>query len=253
MHGMHCSQQFMHLCSIDWQLVFIARWNQPYYAPVNHNAVGRLKDTATNLKSGQGFAMNIISEVFVENANVTAIDTPLEFEEWALSSLTKEKCVQNKSLASRKARDLTHPSRRRAQQHAHPRARQVLPCTFLSCGCGLGFLVCFSFFTTSGSLPATVNMKTTHIQFFFKFWCIRISVTMIPVLWETLIWVLSVLVHAGIFSPLFIPCSTCGQREFEHSYTKALQINVCVHRRQTSKFSLSKGMSERRIVDEFDK
>ncbi|KAG1822277.1 hypothetical protein EV424DRAFT_1487683, partial [Suillus variegatus] len=68
--------------------------------------------------------MNIISEAFVENANATAIDTPPEFDEWALSSLTKEKCV--KSLArqgKRKSIDITHPSRRRAQQHAHPRAR----------------------------------------------------------------------------------------------------------------------------------
>ncbi|KAG1898898.1 uncharacterized protein F5891DRAFT_981553 [Suillus fuscotomentosus] len=56
-----------------------------------------------------------------------------------------------------------------------------------------GLFGMFLFFTTSGSLPATVNMKTTHIRFFFKFWCIRISVTMIPVLWETLIWVPSVL------------------------------------------------------------
>ncbi|KAG1790136.1 uncharacterized protein HD556DRAFT_1191554, partial [Suillus plorans] len=50
---------------------------------------GRLKDTATNLKSGQGFAMNIISEAFVENANATAVDTPPEFDELALSGLTK--------------------------------------------------------------------------------------------------------------------------------------------------------------------
>ncbi|KAG1785808.1 uncharacterized protein HD556DRAFT_1419986 [Suillus plorans] len=44
--------------------------------------------------------------------------------------------------------------------------------------------------------PPTVNMKTTHIQFSFKFWCIRISVTMISVLGETLIWIPSVLVRA---------------------------------------------------------
>ncbi|KAG1844409.1 hypothetical protein C8R48DRAFT_765353 [Suillus tomentosus] len=124
----------MHLCSLGWQSVFIAKWNQPYYPPVNHNAAGRLKDTATNLKSGQGFAMNIISEAFIENANVTAVDTPPEFDEWALSGLTKEKCVQNKSLARQGKR-----------------------------------------------------------EFFFKFWCIWISVTMIPVLWETLMWVPSVL------------------------------------------------------------
>ncbi|KAG2097771.1 uncharacterized protein F5147DRAFT_530052, partial [Suillus discolor] len=61
----------------------------------NHNAAGRLKDMATNLKSSQGFAMNIISEAFIENANATAVDTPPEFDEWALSGLTKDKCVCN--------------------------------------------------------------------------------------------------------------------------------------------------------------
>ncbi|KAG2054054.1 hypothetical protein BDR06DRAFT_955642, partial [Suillus hirtellus] len=198
--------QFMHLCSLGWQSVFIAKWNQPYYPPVNHNAAGRLKDTATNLKSGQGFAMNIISEAFIENTNVTAVDTPPEFDEWALSGLTKEKCirVQNKSLARQGKREMSRTQSQASTTVVHPRGRQVLPCTFLGRGRGLGFLVCFSFLTTSGSLPTTI------------------SVTMIPVLWETLMWVPSVL--------------------FEHSYTKALQINV---------YPL-KGMSERRIVDEFD-
>ncbi|KAG1861483.1 hypothetical protein C8R48DRAFT_762406 [Suillus tomentosus] len=27
-HGVHCSQQFMHPCSLAWHLVFTARWNQ---------------------------------------------------------------------------------------------------------------------------------------------------------------------------------------------------------------------------------
>ncbi|KAG1799925.1 uncharacterized protein HD556DRAFT_1214786, partial [Suillus plorans] len=48
-----------------------------------------LKDTATNLKNNQGFAMNIISEAFIENVNATAVDAPPEFDEWALSDLTK--------------------------------------------------------------------------------------------------------------------------------------------------------------------
>jgi flavin reductase (DIM6/NTAB) family NADH-FMN oxidoreductase RutF len=51
-------------------------------------------DTTANLKNGQGFAVNIISEAFVENANLTAVDAPPEFDEWALSGLTKEKCVR---------------------------------------------------------------------------------------------------------------------------------------------------------------
>ncbi|KAG1796509.1 hypothetical protein EV424DRAFT_1475223 [Suillus variegatus] len=53
---------------------------------INQNAMGSLKDTTANLKNGQGFAVNIISEAF--------IDAPPEFDEWALSGLTKEKCVQ---------------------------------------------------------------------------------------------------------------------------------------------------------------
>ncbi|KAG1886334.1 uncharacterized protein F5891DRAFT_920712, partial [Suillus fuscotomentosus] len=52
-----------------------------------------LKDTATNLKNGQELTMNIISEAFVENVHATAVDAPPEFDEWALSGLTKDKCV----------------------------------------------------------------------------------------------------------------------------------------------------------------
>ncbi|KAG1842121.1 hypothetical protein C8R48DRAFT_738083 [Suillus tomentosus] len=57
-------------------------------------SLASLKDTTVNLKNGQGFAVNIISEAFVENANATAVDAPPDFDEWALSGLTKEKCVQ---------------------------------------------------------------------------------------------------------------------------------------------------------------
>ncbi|KAG1845256.1 hypothetical protein C8R48DRAFT_779993 [Suillus tomentosus] len=64
---------------------------------VNDSAPGRLKDTATNLKNGQGFTVSIISEAFVENANATAIDAPRDFDEWTLSSLTKDKCVEIKA------------------------------------------------------------------------------------------------------------------------------------------------------------
>ncbi|KAG2142315.1 uncharacterized protein EDB93DRAFT_1338483 [Suillus bovinus] len=60
---------------------------------INHKSPGHLKDTTTNLRNGKGFAVNIISEAFVENANATAIDAPLGFDEWTLSGLTKEKCV----------------------------------------------------------------------------------------------------------------------------------------------------------------
>ncbi|KAG1908711.1 uncharacterized protein F5891DRAFT_1180250 [Suillus fuscotomentosus] len=64
-----------------------------YSLDINHNATGSLKDTTANLKNGQGFTVNIISEAFVENANATAVDAPPNFDEWALSGLTKEKCI----------------------------------------------------------------------------------------------------------------------------------------------------------------
>ncbi|KAG1785846.1 uncharacterized protein HD556DRAFT_1419148 [Suillus plorans] len=89
---------------------------------INHNATGSLKDTTANLKNGQGFTVNIISEAFVENANSTAVDAPPEFDEWALSGLTKEKCIRVQIRASRvkesafsmecelyKSIDITHP------------------------------------------------------------------------------------------------------------------------------------------------
>ncbi|KAG2153446.1 uncharacterized protein EDB93DRAFT_1271008 [Suillus bovinus] len=87
---------------------------------VNRKSPGHLKDTTTNLKNGQGFAVNIISEAFVENANATAIDAPLGFDEWTLSGLTKEKCVQIRASRVKesafsmecelyKSIDITHP------------------------------------------------------------------------------------------------------------------------------------------------
>ncbi|KAG2112512.1 hypothetical protein DEU56DRAFT_842592 [Suillus clintonianus] len=75
----------------------------------NHSAPGRLKDTAANLKNSQGFTVNIISEPFVENANATAIDAPPGFDEWSISGLTKEKCVQIKASRLYKSIDITHP------------------------------------------------------------------------------------------------------------------------------------------------
>ncbi|KAG2039334.1 hypothetical protein BDR03DRAFT_980849 [Suillus americanus] len=60
---------------------------------IDHNVTGSLKNMTANPKNGQGFAVNIISEAFFKNANSTAVDAPPEFDEWALSSLTKEKCI----------------------------------------------------------------------------------------------------------------------------------------------------------------
>ncbi|KIO12012.1 hypothetical protein M404DRAFT_994072, partial [Pisolithus tinctorius Marx 270] len=57
----------------------------------------RVKDTATNAKNGLGFTVNIISEPFVENANVTAIDAPPDFDEWTISGLTKAPSIHVKA------------------------------------------------------------------------------------------------------------------------------------------------------------
>ncbi|KAG1861652.1 hypothetical protein F4604DRAFT_1587876, partial [Suillus subluteus] len=47
----------------------------------NHSAPGRLKDTIATLKNSQGFTVSIsISELFVENANATAINAPPGFD-----------------------------------------------------------------------------------------------------------------------------------------------------------------------------
>ena len=48
-------------------------------------------DTARNITELGEFCCSIISEPFVEAANVTSVDAPPDIEEWALSGLTKRK------------------------------------------------------------------------------------------------------------------------------------------------------------------
>ncbi|KAI0827582.1 hypothetical protein BC628DRAFT_1367476 [Trametes gibbosa] len=48
------------------------------------------KDTARNIKANKEFTVNIISEPFVENANVSSLDSPPDVSEWPLTGLTKE-------------------------------------------------------------------------------------------------------------------------------------------------------------------
>ncbi|KAI5991863.1 hypothetical protein EDD15DRAFT_2368620 [Pisolithus albus] len=80
----------------------------------------RVKDTPTNVKNGLGFTVNIISEPFVENANVAAIDAPPEFDEWTISGLTKAPSIHVKAPRVKEsafsmecelfqAIDITHP------------------------------------------------------------------------------------------------------------------------------------------------
>ena len=54
---------------------------------------GGLKDTAANIKRTKGFTVNLISEPFIENANVTSIDSPPKVGEWGMSGLTNAPSV----------------------------------------------------------------------------------------------------------------------------------------------------------------
>ncbi|KAG6845003.1 hypothetical protein H0H87_001775 [Tephrocybe sp. NHM501043] len=57
----------------------------------------RLKDTLTNIKATKGFTVNIISEPWVAQSNVTCVDAPEEFSEWPVSGLTKEPSIHVKA------------------------------------------------------------------------------------------------------------------------------------------------------------
>ncbi|KAI6110783.1 hypothetical protein EDD16DRAFT_1609684 [Pisolithus croceorrhizus] len=80
----------------------------------------RVKDTPTNVRNGLGFTVNIISEPFIENANLTAINAPAEFDEWTISGLTKAPSIHVKAPRVKEsafslecelfqAIDVTHP------------------------------------------------------------------------------------------------------------------------------------------------
>jgi flavin reductase (DIM6/NTAB) family NADH-FMN oxidoreductase RutF len=53
-----------------------------------------MKDTTANIKSENGFTVNIISEAFAEQANSCSIDAPEHISEWLISGLTKEPSVR---------------------------------------------------------------------------------------------------------------------------------------------------------------
>ncbi|KAF5380164.1 hypothetical protein D9615_006194 [Tricholomella constricta] len=50
----------------------------------------RVKDTVRNIKDTKGFTVNIISEPWVAQANVSSVDAPEGFSEWPISGLTKQ-------------------------------------------------------------------------------------------------------------------------------------------------------------------
>ncbi|GJJ13490.1 hypothetical protein Clacol_007744 [Clathrus columnatus] len=52
------------------------------------NLPTRIHDTALNIIATKQFTVNLISETFIENANFTAVDTPIDHSEWPASGLT---------------------------------------------------------------------------------------------------------------------------------------------------------------------
>ncbi|KZO92319.1 hypothetical protein CALVIDRAFT_557690 [Calocera viscosa TUFC12733] len=73
---------FFNAVSFDPPTIMVSCTNKP-----------RVKDTCHNIKTTKGFTVNIISEPLMENANVTAVNTPDHISEWDVSGLTKEKTV----------------------------------------------------------------------------------------------------------------------------------------------------------------
>lgn len=64
----------------------------------NPDGSPRPKDTVANIKATKEFTVNIISEPFIENANITSIDAPHGVDEWEISGLTKEPSVSASTL-----------------------------------------------------------------------------------------------------------------------------------------------------------
>ncbi|KZV69237.1 hypothetical protein PENSPDRAFT_652570 [Peniophora sp. CONT] len=60
------------------------------------NGPPRVKDTANNIRATKEFTVNIISEAFVANANMTSVDAPAGTSEWGVSGLTKASSLQVK-------------------------------------------------------------------------------------------------------------------------------------------------------------
>ncbi|KAF4616533.1 hypothetical protein D9613_008712 [Agrocybe pediades] len=63
----------------------------------SHLEGGSAKDTARNIKSGTGFTVNVISESWIDQANVCSTPVPFELSEWPISGLTKAPSIKAKA------------------------------------------------------------------------------------------------------------------------------------------------------------
>jgi len=55
------------------------------------------KDTARNIRATKGFTVNIISEPWIQQANICSIDSPSDVSEWPMSGLRKEPSIHVKA------------------------------------------------------------------------------------------------------------------------------------------------------------
>ena len=53
----------------------------------------REKDTLRNIKETKGFTVNIVSEAWIEHANVASVNAPADCSEWVITGLTKVESV----------------------------------------------------------------------------------------------------------------------------------------------------------------
>ena len=57
-----------------------------------------LKDTAANILATKEFVASMISMPFLEQSNVTCVDTPPDTSEWEIAGLTRVPSVSNRAI-----------------------------------------------------------------------------------------------------------------------------------------------------------
>ncbi|GLB39361.1 putative flavin reductase like domain containing protein [Lyophyllum shimeji] len=57
----------------------------------------RTKDTVRNIRSTKSFTVNIISEPWIQQANICSVDSPEDFNEWPVSGLTPMSSIHTRA------------------------------------------------------------------------------------------------------------------------------------------------------------
>lgn len=71
--------------------------SHPPVVSISANTRPRIKDTSHNIQTTKGYTINIISEPWVEQANMASVDAPVGVDEWAVCGLTKLPSVHVKA------------------------------------------------------------------------------------------------------------------------------------------------------------